>query len=1272
MPKVFTNYADSPLALLLDQALETVSQIKKKYAVDLKQADTTEKQTAQNTLHMVETALGILHQVILPKFSGGQAPGMYAIGKILAKARKLRPLVEALETREMRVVKDITGALPEIMRVAQTRKEYDTYNPIASIIDIIEEHKDELFEQASKISGPEKDVIFADIKTKICSLNLGKNSHPIHDSELIYLLSKHLQLEVLMPKHPMIYELMEMGAQLIKTAPSEIEKIIPFFNPKSSIEIFQSGMLGTLLSTFGSFHIKQLESKEPEVTSYAFEASVNGQNLSFDAAQLFPQERDNFLYHLLEPALRRYLAVYGETHSQEYPFASKTISEGRVRVESEFARFSILQRLTNISVETIRQTVLSSKEVVASPCEEIQDLPILQSIAGKIEYNNRLLLATRQLKATLSDQQAIYASTSVIDLLRTLHDPTLLNECIACEHKGLDVSYLTQPLPETIVEGSAGETALGKRVVGLKHLINWFITQQTQELQMREESIQEQATTLHALLIAQYQYECSVHTQNIASFELNLIGLNAPVAKEVNSIENELQSLSMKLDEHVILRQKVMALIQKVQLPLSFTSVESLRPLLEETCSEVNNAAEKFIHNLTSSQQALEKKQTILRIQLEKRQSEQRFAENLRSADPAKMQLLLSEKNRQLSELQEEHRALSEAHALAQTNRTVLRAKQENLALQQRQKREELSTLQTESDTVQAVITSLSQSINIEASRDIQHYQNLLERLCSIKSILVLEKNKTKIPFKQIDAVMAFDQLLLLLGDHVNTQDWKVYRKCQESVFKRSPSRGVFIKMQTLLLKALDKKIIELDRCSQIIPEIRRHTELQQNNDAIKITIEGELNSIESQFQATTLALEQCEDELANITHIIHCLTTEKEPSLKKTQYVLSQSLMILTKIDQFTPQIEVFAENTNFDDLPGQILDIQNISGLLITNAETVERVLETLENSAEYQPMLTIIRQLLQQIHQRVILASEEKTARWEATIVPPVIPTILTSEEEADEITDIVENQTANDAIVAARQDMAQALVLSINDYRKKRAAEYKVNDFFTSADKTARELFITQLEMQLLDYANTGNSDVVLETIQQKFAKFPGKNLQPLLHKITAAVLSFGQEITTDSERLVEILTSLENNHPQYAITLKSLLQKISDMRDYGAKRHNPIIIELADKLKQDVQRFVLNHGEKLPDIEMYQTFTKKFNARLHSEDNVMHEEGKNWTHLVANIALVLFLIPKLIYSKVATGRCSFFFEETKATDFVSSIEGDESTLALQLPPRRMNG
>ena len=65
---------------------------------------------------------------------------------------------------------------------------------------------------------------------------------------------------------------------------------------------------------------------------------------------------------------------------------------------------------------------------------------------------------------------------------------------------------------------------------------------------------------------------------------------------------------------------------------------------------------------------------------------------------------------------------------------------------------------------------------------------------------------------------------------------------------------------------------------------------------------------------------------------------------------------------------------------------------------------------------------------------------------------------------------------------------------------------------------------------------------------------------------------------------------------------------------------------------------------------------KFKARLHSKDDVLSNHKSSWGVIVTNIVLSVATLCKLAYSKITTGRASFFFDQTeKQKEIEANIE-----------------
>lgn len=1245
MPTSFTDYASSPLATLLMQALKSITEIKKKYASELAETDTPEKKAAQNFIHLLESTACLLHEKVLPTFSCGQSPDLLTIAQIINNCRKLRPLAEKMKSRGFILIDTIQRNLTDIINIARLKEDKDDSNLMTSIARVIEANKTALYKEAAEIPGPDLDELLDKIIKKINQLNLQASPRKLTNQELVYQISRHLELEKYVPVHPIIYELMEMMLRLAKAAPTDLKNLIPFFNPAASLKIAESGFIGKMLSTLGGFRLKQLHND-----SFIFELHYKNTATTIDATQAYTNTRELFLYQTLEPVLRRYLAIYDETHSTN-TVTCEAIKRGKIRVASELARSKLLQDVTARVIDSLHKNFLIHLQTEANQPPIATDLPQLDVTIHHIENHLNFISASREFKHNLEHQLQLYASSPVIDLLQMLKDSNLLDQYASHKRDGFDIAYCEQPLPNTIVLGTDGPCALVNTVIDVKRTIHSKITEQITFLQSQQEHYQEQINRLNASLLTQWQQECASHLIKINDLEhqeQSMPLLYVPTIEEdANLLKTESKRLLALSEAQKKLKNSAMGVRTSIEETIQHLSSKWLRSELQKQAGEVLQAADTLIERLNLSLQLCNKKQHIIATRLQKILSNTRFLENLQSANAPEMQQSLDEKKQQLASVQKEkHRRQTHLEKLQATIITQ-HAKQANLVLLRQQNHEKLSAIDMELNALTDTITTLSQKITIKpTSQNKEYYQNTLENLCTIQSHLVIAQTTNKIPFNDICNIMSLEELLPLLDNKLVVSDWKKYRERQDSRFKFSPSAEEYSKKYDVLMSALESKIYEIDLFLQITPEIDLHKTQLQEILSSKHHLEQNIRSMQSEIEALTLEIQRQQQENEHTSLTIDALHDE-ESRLKTTQAILQQLIEILTGIDQFKRRIELFAENELLTELPQHIVDIRSIENLLVAKIKETATTLLSLEQQEHYQPTLNIIQQLLEQLQQRIDVIVEEKTNAMQ-DITPTEktpLPAIIVFEED--------DHLVNADAARIVRQELVQRFVTSLNNYQINRARHYKIKDFFISADKNTRNTFITELKTKLYNYAESGDNQDVIQTILAH--PFPGKNLQPLLHKITADILEIGQVLVEPEQRAEDILTVLNQNHPNYVVALRTLYKQISCMQDYGIEHDNKTATALAEKLKQTTDHFIISHGASLPDQHTYQDFTKKFTARLHSEDNVISEHDHNWHYIAANIALALLLIPKLIYSKLTTGRCSFFFEETKASQLINAID-----------------
>lgn len=237
----------------------------------------------------------------------------------------------------------------------------------------------------------------------------------------------------------------------------------------------------------------------------------------------------------------------------------------------------------------------------------------------------------------------------------------------------------------------------------------------------------------------------------------------------------------------------------------------------------------------------------------------------------------------------------------------------------------------------------------------------------------------------------------------------------------------------------------------------------------------------------------------------------------------------------------------------------------------------------------------------------------------------------------------------------KDLREMLDTYLNDRNK----HYHAKDLLISEDRDLRNQFIKEIgdaENGLLKaYIDSGESEAVLKKITAEVDKFPGVKMQATLSKIVVKLMEADakpeaiEDLPGEAERILLTFETKEGRHIEYALKMRGLHEKIAGIKTYAEtlSEHEKIIInKLADDLKKDVDQFVYQNRDEIPGKEAYQKFKMKVKARLHSQDDVMSEH-RSWPTVVANILLSLATIGKLIYSKVTTGRASFWFDKIEA-------------------------
>lgn len=481
-----------------------------------------------------------------------------------------------------------------------------------------------------------------------------------------------------------------------------------------------------------------------------------------------------------------------------------------------------------------------------------------------------------------------------------------------------------------------------------------------------------------------------------------------------------------------------------------------------------------------------------------------------------------------------------------------------------------------------------------------------------------------------------------------------------------SKDKAVVIQRLHHDIQGLDTLEQQLNRGLTILHQFKEmHDEMQ----ALKLKLQGFIQNGGAQLAQRIADIKSAENLLIEKLNAIHSMTpTLKEPDAFEKKCTGMQQLLdkisldiaaeIETKLDQQVTQYESFMadDKQTYARLDQQSTQLQPEQvEMFSTNCKALNKAVELHQHGAIW------FKAGFESVQDHLSSAIRQRMERLCASTV------------ESDLITiPMVDALLKQGRATARRIECAQFATKELDTYLRHRDARHKTKDFFSSKDRKQRHLFVEGLKQQLESYKSSPGLDKqLLKAIAESLTKFPGVSFRTVLNKITVALLDSKGKFVMDKEekasglvhgKAMNILTELEKSHAMYVAKIKEIEQKIQQMKAYGerlSKKHDKTadaVIAIALQLQNEVDAFAVEHGVALPNKELFDDFSQKFIATLHSHDDVMSKHGNDlWWNIVANILLSLFLIPKLIYSKVTTGRCSFFYETTKKTAQIQSIE-----------------
>ena len=663
-----------------------------------------------------------------------------------------------------------------------------------------------------------------------------------------------------------------------------------------------------------------------------------------------------------------------------------------------------------------------------------------------------------------------------------------------------------------------------------------------------------------------------------------------------------------------------------------------------------------------------------LQTQSDKETADALYTATLKLINLEDIQQRLDEITKELVSLQERKGLLQVKLHATEAQCAFLRPTQTITSENVAQKQQELAELQGQLSERQQPIEQISTALitnaeaitlNLKRMRQNQHLLNLLPEISGILNAdLKTTDKKPKISFKAIDEIInpntpstkAHNEFLRLVEaiDPDRISSWTNYCSRQEATFERNPPRHEFDLMINALLEGIKTKTTILT------------VQIQSNHEQ-DVDLKGQTKPLQEQLgriadecrpisaKASLLEKElslfneitRLEEECRAVSSQLEGLATD-EIGLVNHQKIPTELLGIIYVINSLKMAIGNASKATT-----SLVDQLKETHGLITKRINNVSIAINKVADVTFYQANLEAITQLLNPLGLKIDALSA------------------LAKQQQALESETLKKEQ---------RKVLVNTSVSQLHEYRKTRAAKYNVKDFFNSTDKRKRHAFIEKLQQQLRDYDESGNNDEVLNSIRDNITRFPGKGLKPLLHGITIALIETKDTLSAIKGGLAaqhqaaqNILATFDPKKTPYAKTMNKLYEKIEFMERYGNKltknkdNSGKDVTELAEKLKEDRDRFINDHETKLPTKEKYNEFQEKFMARLHSKDNIMSKHSNKWGPIIGNIALLLLLIPKLIYSKVSTGQCSFFFETTKKNELINAIDKQARDLAPTIAP-----
>lgn len=527
----------------------------------------------------------------------------------------------------------------------------------------------------------------------------------------------------------------------------------------------------------------------------------------------------------------------------------------------------------------------------------------------------------------------------------------------------------------------------------------------------------------------------------------------------------------------------------------------------------------------------------------------------------------------------------------------------------------------------------------------------------------------------------------LTLNDKLSCTDKELYKTVADL---QQTVKGLIVRKQEAFL--ISSSLQQANTIKSTLDALETLLASTQQAIAKTLRIKLNLNALELQHTRLENSYNEIQQEYTLLSNKPYFAINEITKLVKRLR-VMSESLVeqnaMIATVKQGLSKIED-------DEYPKKIEKIQSTNNTLRDNASHLGQLLmdqlltklnqwkmDTLVLNqipgAEGMTYLTKNRSKIASIRSQFILQpDDEEIGRLaqaigqcsDAMLAASKLNNIHLARENIEQYLNLNDSIDANiSQRITERSDLVDTLLLPrLNAYLLARQEAYgTINE--------KREQLVNTLKLQLEDYKRSGDSHTVIKTIKDNMASVPGLKLQALLNTITIELIESDRNIPADylneqasleprlaHDHAFNIMKQFKRSHPQYFKAMCDVYNQVLHMKhvisddDKAGQNYH----QLADKLKYDLDRFVIAHPDTMPTKKAYKQFKDNFIARLHSEDDLNSVHRAAWKPIVLNVLIGLATLGiaigvKALHSKLSTGRCTFFFNETRRQEHIALLD-----------------